>query len=76
MSTTANQIDTWRAAKSETENLEFKEAKSSFPFENLLDYCVAIANERGGKLLLGITDKPPRRVVGTRALRIPGHGDQ
>ena len=28
---------------------------------------MAIANEGGGKLLLGITDKPPRQIVGTQA---------
>jgi hypothetical protein len=33
----------------------------------LLRYCVAIANEGGGKLILGICDEKPRRVVGTQA---------
>jgi ATP-dependent DNA helicase RecG len=61
------QIDTWRAAKTETEKLEFKEAKNQFDFKTLLSYCVALANERGGILLLGIADRPPRPVVGTNA---------
>ena len=65
--TTPARIDIWRAAKSETEHLEFKEAKNQFDFEKLLAYCVAIANERGGRLLLGIENKPPRPVVGTSA---------
>lgn len=65
--TTPEQIDIWRAAKTETETLEFKEAKNHFDFKTLLLYCVAIANERGGILLLGIANKPPRLVVGTRA---------
>jgi hypothetical protein len=65
--TTPAQIDIWRAAKSETEHLEFKEARNQFDFERLLAYCVAIANERGGLLLLGIANKPPRPVVGTSA---------
>ncbi|MGC8508861.1 MAG: ATP-binding protein [Thiomonas sp.] len=30
-------------------------------------YCVALANEGGGILLLGIADKPPRPVVGSQA---------
>jgi len=47
--------------------LEFKEAKTQFDFETLAEYCVAIANERGGHLLLGIGNKPPRPVVGTSA---------
>ncbi len=65
--TTCEQINTWRAAKSETEHLEFKEAKNQFDFETLLECCVALANERGGILLLGIANKPPRPVVGTNA---------
>jgi hypothetical protein len=63
--TSVKQIDEWRAAKSETEHLEFKEAKNKFAFDHLLRYCVAIGNEGGGKLLLGITNNPPRHVVGT-----------
>jgi ATP-dependent DNA helicase RecG len=67
--TTIEQIDAWRAAKSETEHLEFKEAKNQFDSESLLEYCVAMANERGGVLLLGIANRPPRPVVGTNAFR-------
>ena len=51
----------------EGEHLEFKEAKNSFEFELLVKYCVALANEGGGTMGLGITDKLPRRVVGTKA---------
>src|SRR5207247_9155817 len=29
--------------------------------------CAALANEGGGKMILGVTDRPPRRVVGTQA---------
>lgn len=65
--TTAEQIDAWRAAGSENERLEFKEAKNQFDFQDLLAYCVALANERGGVLLLGVAHKPPRPVVGTKA---------
>lgn len=61
------QVDLWRAAKSETQNLEFKEAKYQFDNKKLFKYCVAIANEGGGHLLLGIADAPPRPVVGTKA---------
>ncbi|MCF7809380.1 putative DNA binding domain-containing protein [bacterium] len=53
----------------ETEHLEFKEAKSSFNIEKTVMYCAAIANERGGKLVLGVTDKLPRLVVGTSAFQ-------
>jgi Putative DNA-binding domain len=58
------QIDEWLDAK-EDEHLEFKEAKSNFHFEKLVKYCAALANEGGGYILLGVTDKRPRQVVGT-----------
>ena len=32
---------------------------------------MALANEGGGKLILGVADKPPRPVVGTNAFRDP-----
>lgn len=54
---------------SENEHLEFKEAKNRFDFEKLVRYCVALANEGGGKIILGVSDKRPRKVVGTRAFK-------
>ena len=71
MTISVEQIDFWRSAKSETQNLEFKEAKKQFDNTKLYRYCVALANEGGGHLLLGIADKPPRRVVGTSAFNDP-----
>lgn len=56
----------------EREDLEFKSAKNGYNGEKFLDYCLAIANERGGKLILGVTDKPPRTVCGTPAVNDPG----
>ena len=67
MATTAAQIDIWLQVPYEHQQLEFKEAKASFDDEKLYKYCVALANEGGGILLLGVSDKPPRRVVGTQA---------
>jgi ATP-dependent DNA helicase RecG len=55
----------------EDEHLEFKEAKNNYHFEKLLDYCAALANEGGGKMILGITDKKPRTVVGCQAFDQP-----
>jgi ATP-dependent DNA helicase RecG len=52
--------------------VEFKTASGSFHFEELANYCVALANEGGGILILGVTDKRPRQVVGTRAFEEPG----
>ena len=54
-------------AGTEDETLEFKEAKQSYPFDKLAKYCCAIANSGGGKLVLGVTDRRPRSVVGTQA---------
>lgn len=51
----------------ESEHLEFKEAKASYSFDDLVKYCVALANELGGKIILGVTDKIPRKIVGTAA---------
>jgi ATP-dependent DNA helicase RecG len=56
---------------SEDENLEFKEAKTGFHFDKLAQYCAALANEGGGHIILGVTDKRPRRVVGTKAFSQP-----
>jgi ATP-dependent DNA helicase RecG len=67
MTTTPAQIDLWRQSATETQKLEFKEAKASYDRQKLAAYCVAIANEGGGHFLLGITDKPPRTVVGSAA---------
>jgi ATP-dependent DNA helicase RecG len=71
MSTTVEQIDAWRSMNSEFQNLEFKEAKAQYDNRKLFKYCVAIANEGGGHLLLGIEDTPPRKIVGTAAFNDP-----
>jgi ATP-dependent DNA helicase RecG len=57
--------------RDEAEHLEFKEAKTNFEFDRLVDYCCALANEGGGRMVLGATDRRPRRVVGTRAFLEP-----
>ena len=53
--------------QSESEHLEFKEAKSDYDFDKLTDYCCALTNEGGGSIVLGVTDRMPRRIVGTAA---------
>lgn len=59
------------------DHIEFKEAKHNYPFAGgkhsdvkerrrcVLGYVVAFANERGGRLVLGMADKIPHKVVGT-----------
>lgn len=64
------ELDGWIKAK-EGESLEFKEAKNNFHFETLGKYCCALANEGGGRIVLGVTDKRPRRVVGSTAFDQP-----
>lgn len=71
MATTSQQIDLWRSASLEHQRLEFKEAKNQFDNRKLYEYCVALANEGGGQLLLGVADTPPRAVVGTAAFNDP-----
>lgn len=64
---TLDTLTRWLAAPAETEHLEFKEAKQQFDTTKLLRYCVALANEGGGHLILGVSDRRPRNVVGTQA---------
>src|SRR3989337_4064999 len=46
--------------------LEFKAARNSFSKnKDLPDYCTAISNEGGGKLILGVDNN--KKVVGTKA---------
>lgn len=71
MSTSPTDIDVLLPVRSESENLEFKAAENRYDFEELVDYCVALANEGGGRMVLGVTDKSPRRVVGTKAFDVP-----
>jgi ATP-dependent DNA helicase RecG len=63
------ELDRLMAAPCENEHLEFKEATNQFDFVKLLRYCCAIANEGGGRLVLGVTNRPPRKVAGTRAFQ-------
>jgi len=67
MNTDRAQIDAWLWDASEGQHLEFKEAKTQYDFGKLLKYCVALGNEGGGKLVLGVSDRVPREVVGTIA---------
>lgn len=69
MPTTIEQFGRWLRVPAENEHLEFKRAERNFDFERILEYSVALANERGGKLVLGVTDSPPRQVLGTGAFQ-------
>ncbi len=71
MPTTLDQLQRW-LAEPEGIHLEFKEAKQNYHFDKLVGYCVALANEGGGKIILGVTDRRPRSIVGTAAFAEPG----
>lgn len=61
----------FRQLPTETEWLEFKEAKNSFDFDDIGKYFSALSNEANLKgqhsawLVFGIKDKPPRNIIGT-----------
>ena len=57
---------------SEGTRVEFKTAATGFHFEELVKNCVALANEGGGKIIFGVTDKRPRGIIGTKAFDEPG----
>jgi len=67
MTATLSDLQQWMNSPSESEHLEFKKAANQFDLEKLLNYCCALANEGGGRLILGVTNDSPRQVVGTKA---------
>jgi ATP-dependent DNA helicase RecG len=69
------QILRWLNAK-EDEHVEFKEKKQQIDSNDLGRYCVALANERGGHLVLGVSSKIPRKLVGTGAVGDPAKTKQ
>ena len=63
----------------ETEWVEFKEAKNNYDFDDIGKYFSALSNEANlkaqsaGWLVFGVSDKYPRRIVGTRyRIQSPG----
>jgi ATP-dependent DNA helicase RecG len=61
----------------ETEWVEFKEAGTTFEFEQIGRYVSALSNEANlnnkpeGWLIFGVTDKPPRKIVGSHYRETP-----
>jgi ATP-dependent DNA helicase RecG len=54
----------------ENEHIEYKEAKAQYDVKKLMKYCVAFANEGGGKLVFGVNDQ--RQIIGTQAFKDTG----
>jgi ATP-dependent DNA helicase RecG len=55
----------------EGHHYEFKEWKRHGDFTQALKYCCALANCGGGLFVIGVTDKRPRKVVGSTAFEQP-----
>jgi ATP-dependent DNA helicase RecG len=55
----------------EGHHFEFKEAKNRFGAKEAAEYLCAISNHGGGRLVLGVSDKRPRKVVGSKAFEQP-----
>ncbi|MCL2519326.1 MAG: putative DNA binding domain-containing protein [Oscillospiraceae bacterium] len=55
----------------EGDHFEFKEAKNNYHFGEAAKYCCALANCGGGRFVLGVSDKRPRKVVGSNAFEQP-----
>lgn len=55
----------------EGEHIQFKEAKNHFDTGDAAKCCCALANDGGGKLIFGISDKRPRVIVGSKAFPQP-----
>ncbi len=68
--TDITKLEQWMQ-ETEGENLEFKSARTRYGLDELTEYCVALANEGGGKIILGVSDKRPRQVVGSTAFAQP-----
>lgn len=67
--TSVEELHKYLIVPREGANLEFKEAKTQYDFQKLLGYCVGIANEGGGRLILGVTNNLPRQIIGTTAFQ-------
>lgn len=66
MTVSLEQLQKW-IDDDESEHLEFKAAATEYSKDKLLKYCIALANEGGGHLILGVSDRKPRQVQGTAA---------
>ena len=72
---TAAVIEAW-LEQHESSDLECKAARDDFSSDRLCRYCCGIANAGGGYLVLGVTDKLPRQVVGTSASDKPAEDEK
>lgn len=63
-------LDEIKLLKESEDKIEFKEASEQYPYSgkrrSILGYTVALANEKGGYLVLGLKDAHPHQVVGSK----------
>ncbi|MCX5749252.1 MAG: putative DNA binding domain-containing protein [Candidatus Saganbacteria bacterium] len=64
--TTKTTEEQFKLLLKEPEGAHLECKPSSISSQSLSDYCAAIANEGGGKLILGVTDKE-REIIGTKS---------
>lgn len=55
----------------EGDHFEFKKAENRYDIDEGAKYLSAMSNHGGGRLVLGVTDKRPRKVVGSKAFSQP-----
>jgi ATP-dependent DNA helicase RecG len=55
----------------EDESVEFKEAKRTYEFDNIVKYSCALANCGGRIFMLGASDQRPRKTTETTAFLQP-----
>ena len=55
----------------EGERFEFKKAETRFDYTELKKYVSALANRGGGRIVFGVSDSRPRRIVGSQAFEQP-----
>lgn len=64
-------IEDLKLLRESEDKVEFKEAINQYSYEgkrkSVLGYTVALANEKGGYLILGVKDKHPHEICGTNA---------
>jgi predicted HTH transcriptional regulator len=58
----------------EDEHCEFKEAKSSLSYITLVNYCIALSNEGGGCLVLGVVLEDKKVVLLGVERKVPNGG--
>ena len=68
---TIEQLEEFMTSK-EGEKVRIQGSQKGYHFDKLVKYCAALANEGGGIIVLRVTDKRPRKVVGSQSFQATG----